>query len=160
VTFEAIRWRVFWIRLKYMFSRIGRAECTSNLVRVPELLGMSGSRTMLSFSKVRGTLFQVSPLIVSADVCGKLEGERIVGSSVQGNPELLRYRVEPLQPSTSMGSIPWESLQDWREPIRRTLKSKSENANIHISAAQPKSARSLRVRCVGGNTYRIRLTLV
>ena len=92
----------------------------------------------------------LSPFNVSPDVCGKLEGESIVGAPMQGSPKV-RYRVEPLRPSTSTNAAPWEPLQDWREPIRRTLN--SENTSISISAERPKSTKSLRVRCVDGTTY-------
>ena len=55
---------------------------------------------------------------ISADVCGKLEGERVVGSSINGTPN---YRVE----GSALFANPedWIPVQDWRDPIRRLLKS-------------------------------------
>jgi hypothetical protein len=107
-------------------------------------LATSGARKQPSFSKVRRLPFQKfhhSDIIV--DVCGKLEGERLVGSSIEGKPNL-RYCVEP---PTSANAMDWKSLQDWRDPIHRLLKSPDRDvSNIHISMEQSGSPKSRRVR--------------
>ncbi|KAH9955998.1 hypothetical protein BC827DRAFT_1234259 [Russula dissimulans] len=74
---------------------------------------------------------------VHVDVCGKLEGETIVGASVQRTPNL-GYRVDPhtTTPSPNTNPAKWEPLQDWREPIRRVLNSR--DIDIHICTEQPK----------------------
>ena len=102
------------------------------------------------FQRYAATPSNLASFDVSLDVYGRLEGESIVGAPIQSNPKLC-YRIEPLQPATSINAVPWEPLQDWREPILRTLNSK--NASIYISAEQSKSARSLRVCYIWGISY-------
>ena len=59
---------------------------------------------------------------ISADVCGKLEGEGIVGSSIKGKHNL-RCCVERLSAPARANPMDWVSLEDWRDPIRRLLES-------------------------------------
>ena len=68
------------------------------------------------------TFFKFAHLDISTDVCGKLEGEAIVGSSIKGKLDL-RCCVERLSAPAEANPMDWEPLQDWTEPVRRLLKS-------------------------------------
>jgi hypothetical protein len=83
---------------------------------------------------------------ISADVCGKLEGEGIVGSSIKGKPNL-RYCVERLSAPPEANPMDWEPLEDWREPIRRLLKSPDRDVGtIRIGTEQSGPPKRRRVR--------------
>ena len=87
------------------------------------------------------------------DVCGKLEGETIVGVSVQRTRNL-GYRVDPhtTTPSPNTNPTKWEPLQDWREPIRRMLD--SQDISIHICTEQSKpTPNSHQVCCIDRNLH-------
>jgi hypothetical protein len=85
---------------------------------------------------------------ISADVCGKLEGERIVASSITSKPNL-RYCVES---PTSADSVDWKPLQDWREPIHHhLLKSPDLDVSIRIGTEQSGPPKSRRVRSLECN---------
>jgi hypothetical protein len=84
------------------------------------------------------------------DVCGRLEGESIVGAAIEGTPNLWCIEERPLSlpshpPPSPNRSRPSESLivtatqitsaegiliWDWREPIRRMLRSRDVNIRI------------------------------
>jgi len=101
-------------------------------------------RPFLSFPSVSDILIE--------DVCGKLEGESIVGAAIRDTPNLWYFEEPPLSPaarptlspsqnspsptmsatSTSSVGVP---IQDWREPIRRMLQ--SLDINIRITAKRP-----------------------
>ena len=86
---------------------------------------------------------------ISADVCGKLEGEGIVGSSIKEKPNL-RYCMERLSSPAETESMDWKLLQDWREPIRRLLKFPDPDVgNIHIRKRQVCSLRHHAALAIG-----------
>lgn len=87
-------------------------------------------------SRAFGNVWCPQKAIIFKDVCGKLEGEKIVGSSIKGQSNL-QYREEPSP--TSANTMEWKPLQDWTEPIHRLLKSQSPDrdvGNIHIRMEQ------------------------
>ena len=91
------------------------------------------------------TFFNSAHLDISADVCGKLEGEGIVGSSIKGKLDL-RYCVERLSAPAEANPMNWEPLQDWREPVRRLLKSPNPGVgSIRISTEQSDPPKRRRV---------------
>ncbi|KAF8497898.1 hypothetical protein F5888DRAFT_1827814 [Russula emetica] len=95
-------------------------------------------------SRAFGNVWCPQNAIIFKDVCGKLEGEKIVGSSIKGQPNL-QYCEEP---STSANTMEWKPLQDWTEPIRRLLKSQSPDrdvSNIHIVMEQSGPHKSRKV---------------
>ncbi|KAI0268967.1 hypothetical protein BGY98DRAFT_1101358 [Russula aff. rugulosa BPL654] len=65
--------------------------------------------------------------IIFKDVCGKLEGEKTVGSAIKDNPHLRCCENLPLKSAKTMV---WESLQDWTEPIRRLLESQPPDRDV------------------------------
>jgi hypothetical protein len=90
------------------------------------------------------------------DVCGKLEGESIVAAAIQGIPNLWCFEEPPLSLSsrpalsynrnspshtltatqiTSAAGIP---ICDWREPIRRMLR--SQDVNLRFTYKPPSSS--------------------
>jgi hypothetical protein len=87
------------------------------------------------------------------DVCGRLEGESIVGEAIEGIPNLWYFKEFPLSPSsqpalspnrnspsrtmnaTQLTSATGILIRDWREPIRRMLQ--HPVVNIHITDKQP-----------------------
>jgi hypothetical protein len=69
--------------------------------------------------------FSLSPVDISSDVCGKLDGERIVGVPIQGRPAKW-CRIEPL----SSQSEDWEAVQDWRDAILHVLHSQDTKIRI------------------------------
>jgi hypothetical protein len=83
--------------------------------------------------------FNLPPFDTSPDVCGKLEGESIVGESTQGIPNL-QYRVEPSSAAPPTNSDAWKTLRDWREPIHHIVN--SPDISIHIGIPQSKPLRS------------------
>jgi hypothetical protein len=103
------------------------------------------------FSKVHTFLCSFfSPLNILLDVCGKLEGENIVGSAIKNAPNLWCFE-EPSLSNASWWSLPDRSsssptttatpitsstgalLGDWREPILQMLRSQGVKINIRIS---------------------------
>ncbi|KAI0300015.1 hypothetical protein B0F90DRAFT_571146 [Multifurca ochricompacta] len=98
-----------------------------------------------------------SRAIIFKDVCGKLEGESVVGAAIQGKPNLW-YREEPPTPTTPQpevgptanlashsglspntatsptSSIAGRTFHDWKELIRQTLD--SHHISIRISTKQ------------------------
>src|SRR5229473_1018042 len=92
------------------------------------------------------------------DVCGKLEGENIIGSDIQNTPNLWCY-VEPppsnvsglslpdrSSPSPTMSAIQspttsptGELMEHWREPIFQMVRSKGVKSNVRISDKSPPS---------------------
>ncbi|KAH9966989.1 hypothetical protein BJV74DRAFT_284172 [Russula compacta] len=80
-----------------------------------------------------GNVWVPNKSIIFKNVCGKLEGEGIVGASIQDKPNL-RYHLED---TSSTNSVGWKSIQDWRDPIRRMLK--SQDISIRIGAEQYKT---------------------
>ena len=93
------------------------------------------------------------------DVCGKLEGENIIGSAITSTPNLWCFE-EPSLSNASLPSLPDQSslsptttatpttsptgalLWDWREPIIRMLGSQGVKINIRISDKPPTSCGS------------------
>ena len=72
----------------------------------------------------------------------------IVGSSVKVQSNLL-YCEERLLSPTSANTMDWKPLQDWREPIRRLLKSSDRDVcNLHISMEQPGPHKGRKVCCL------------
>ena len=150
---EAIRLMVFWIRrgTRSLFSLIGRAGYILKQDRV--LLGLletSGARKNPSFSKVRPnhpSPFSIfSHFDISADVCGKLEGEGIVGSSIKDKLDL-RCCVERLSAPAEANPMDWKPLQDWKEPIHRLLNSPNPGVgNIRIGTEQSGPPKVRKVR--------------
>jgi len=65
---------------------------------------------------------------IFSDVCGRLEGESIVGAAIQDTSNI-RYIAE--SPPYITVCIP---IQDWRAPIRRILQHPNVNAIIRIIA--------------------------
>lgn len=91
-------------------GQVSRAFC--NVWRPQKSLIFKGSiESILFFSTF--THFDIS-----ADVYGRLEGESIAGSSINGKP-YLEYRVERLSSPISADSEDWIPVQDWIDPIRR-----------------------------------------
>ena len=69
-------------------------------------------------------IVSLSPADRFSDVCGKLDGESIVGELIQGKP--CRWcRVGP-QPEV------WALVNDWREAILHVLHSQLEDIKIRI----------------------------
>lgn len=90
-------------------------------------------------SRAFGNVWCPQKAIIFKDVCGKLEGEKIVGSSIKGQSNL-QYCEEPSH--TSANTMEWKPLQDWTEPIRRLLRSQSPDhdvSNIHIISMEQSS---------------------
>jgi hypothetical protein len=85
---------------------------------------------------------------ILSDVCEKLEGESIVGEAIKDTPIWCLEELPPSpssrspnrsSPSPTSNTTPMTPLLlngDWREPIRRMLRSLS-NVNIRISAKPP-----------------------
>ncbi len=95
------------------------------------------------------------------DVCGKLEGESIVGEAIQDTldlwcieepppcptppPVFVRdlYSPSPTATAISTNSTGRVQIRDWREPIRQMLQSSNVNINIRITTKPTnKSSRS------------------
>ena len=136
-----------------MFSLIGRARYILKQDKYLGPLATSGALKMLLFLKVRpihSSFFSYfSHFYISADVCGKLEGEGIVGSSIKEKPNL-RYCMERLSSPAETESMDWKLLQDWREPIRRLLKFPDPDVgNIHIRKRQVCSLRHHAALAIG-----------
>ena len=90
---------------------------------------------------------------ISSDVCGKLEGESVVGEAFQGAPDtgiwcfkelpqpptpprtrssdLRNHSPTPTAPSTH--SVEGVSIQDWRNPIREMLDDLKNGRNVDIN---------------------------
>jgi hypothetical protein len=93
---------------------------------------------------------------ILSDVCGKLEGENIIGSAIKNTPNLWCF-VESSLSNTSWPSLPDRSspspattatpvtsptgalLGDWREPILRMLRSPGVNIHFRILDISPTS---------------------
>ncbi|KAH9955996.1 hypothetical protein BC827DRAFT_1271203 [Russula dissimulans] len=103
-----------------------------------------------------GNVWAPSKAMIFKDVCGKLEGESHVQESIQAASRLWYLDVPPLSPtslpvspnqssptvtSTSVGSSPDESFEDWREPIRRGLD--SPDTHICVRAVPPSTSSSI-----------------
>ena len=123
------------------------------LVRRSGLLAMSGFQVMPLFSEVCTFLllcFLYSNIL--SDVCGKLEGESIVGKDIQDalklwyfqEPSLSPTSRSPLSPirdspSPTVTETPTNStpgtpiVGDWREPIHQMLRSVNVSINIRIT---------------------------
>ncbi|KAI9507836.1 hypothetical protein F5148DRAFT_1284720 [Russula earlei] len=74
--------------------------------------------------------------IIFKDVCGRLEGETIVGASIKGLPNL-RYREGPQPDVPSTNSRQWKPIQDWREPIRAKLPPPGFAFNLYSRFIEP-----------------------
>lgn len=101
-------------------------------------------------------LFSVSDTLL--DVCGKLEGESIVGGAIQGIPNVWCFE-EPRQSLASQSALSPSNrnnpsltatatritseegmlIPDWNEPIRRMLQSR-DDINIRITDKQPRGS--------------------
>ena len=122
------------------------------LVRRSGLLAMSGSQVMPLFSEVCTFLllcFLHSNIL--SDVCGKLEGESIVGKDIQDALKLWYFQEPSLSPTTRSplspirdspsptvtetptNSAPGTPIGDWREPIHQMLQLANVNINIRIT---------------------------
>jgi len=109
--------------------------------------------------------YLVSPIsYIFSDVCGRLEGESIVGEAIQdmsnlwyfeeppqsptGTPPPARSpnRDSPLPAPSSMTATPKSTVgvqvTDWREPIRRLFQkpNASDHINLRITDKPPSSA--------------------
>ena len=103
-------------------------------------------------------VFVILRLTPLSDVCGKLEGESIVGAAIQGIPNVWCFeepRQSPasqpalspsnrnsLSPTTTTTRITSEEgmlIPDWREPIRRMLQSR-DDINIRITDKPPRNS--------------------
>ena len=100
------------------------------------------------------SVFLFAPPNILLDICGKLEGETIVGSYLANTPNLWCFEEPPL-PNDPWPSLPDRSsppltpvatritsptgalLMDWREPILRMLRSQGIGINIRISDRLP-----------------------
>jgi hypothetical protein len=94
-----------------------------------------------------GNVWALKKAIIFKDVCGKLEGEKLVGVAIEGIPNLWCFEEPPLSPTSrspnrsnpSSTTTPTTSptLLDgnWTEQIRRMLR--SLDVNIRISAKPP-----------------------
>ena len=138
-------------RPRFMSSPISRDVCTSKLNRIPALLAIFGYRTVPSFSKVCALpSFTFFASHVFSDVCGKLEGDSIVGASIEGTPNTWYREVLPPSPTSPSGVRPAtvpspppiitesriNSLAgDWRELVLQAVG--CENTNIRISTKAP-----------------------
>ena len=144
-----------------LITRNMQAGCFLKLQGKCGLLAMPGKRTTPLFSKVHGFLcflFVLSDPF--PDVCGRLEGESIVGAAIEGTPNLWCFEERPVflvseshptlspnwyRPSltataTQITSAKGILIRDWREPIRRMLQSR--DVNIRITDKPPGSSRS------------------
>ncbi|KAI0288281.1 hypothetical protein BC826DRAFT_1107873 [Russula brevipes] len=91
------------------------------------------------YTRAFGNFWVVNEAIIFKNVCGKLEGESIVGVSIQGIPNL-QYRAEPSSAAPPTNPDAWKTLRDWREPIHRIVN--SPDISIHIGVPQFKPLRS------------------
>ncbi|KAF8478040.1 hypothetical protein DFH94DRAFT_753255 [Russula ochroleuca] len=97
-----------------------------------------------------GNVWVPKHAIIFKDVCGKLEGESIVGAAIQDAPNLWWFEEPPLSPtsqspdwsnpsSTMTAMTPMTSPTllngNWTDPIRRMLS--SLDFNLRISAKPP-----------------------
>ncbi|KAI0251685.1 hypothetical protein BJV78DRAFT_417870 [Lactifluus subvellereus] len=98
-----------------------------------------------------GNFWVPNGAIIFKDVCGKLEGESIVGASIEGTPNIW-YREEPPPSPTSpsgvrAATVPSppsiitaspinSSAGDWRELVRRTVDCEHFNIRISTKAAE------------------------
>ena len=163
VNSERARFRLFGIRgsASSLITRNMRAGCFLKLQGWCGFLATPGKRTTPLFSKVHGLLcflFVLSDTL--PDVCGRLEGESIVGAAIEGIPNLWCFEERPLflvsdshpthspnwyRPSLTATAAQITSaegilIRDWREPIRRMLRSR--DVNIRITDKPPGSSRS------------------
>ena len=114
------------------------------------------------FSKVHGFFSPFSLPDILPDVCGRLEGESIVGAAIEGIPNVWCFEELPLSPAshpaplspvrflpskllvmtaTQITSAEGVLIRDWREPIRRMLQSRDVNIRI---TDKPSPKRGLR----------------
>ena len=105
--------------------------------------------------------FPFSSLLLSdilLDVCGKLEGEGIIGDAIQDKPNLWCIEEPPQSltskpalsgnrnsssrtvAATQITSAEGMQISDWREPVRRMLQSR--DVNIRITDKQASSSNS------------------
>jgi hypothetical protein len=124
------RWIIIRMLITYMFSLISLVEYFSNAVKNHGLSTTSGERTGFLFSKAGIWHFfsSLSPVDIFSDVCGKLDGESIVGAPIQGKP-CKWCRIEeslPSQPEV------WVPIQDWRDAILHVLHSQDTKIRITI----------------------------
>lgn len=118
--------------------------------------GLTGRLFLEADNKSRafGNVWVPKEAIIFKDVCGKLEGENIIGSAIENTPNLWCFEEPSLSnaswPSLSDRSTPSPTttatpttdptgalLGDWREPILRMLRSKGVKINIRISDKSP-----------------------
>jgi hypothetical protein len=162
---------IFRMWTRSVFSLISRAVCTLKLREIPAPSAIPGCRTKPSFSKVYLLPFVcLSAAQDLPDVCGKLEGESIVGESIEGTSTIW-YREElPPSPSSLHGDSPMSVTNrhpivtasstnsvagDWRELILR----KGDSRHLHISTKPPESVDGW-VRHEGCMFFDFMLTLV
>ncbi len=120
------------------------------------------------FQRFALPLFKVASFDIPAGVCGKLEGESVVESSIKGQSKLL-YCEERRASPTSANSMERKPLKDWRDPIYRLLGSPDHDvgdirigmevlSNHKIARPPPSSAstRPLPVATTGVNVGNIR----
>ena len=150
------RWKIISTPTTSMFSPIRLVGYFSNLVRIHGSLTTSGKRIIFLFLKVSAWLFLLlSPVAnIFSGICGKLEGERIVGNLFRNRPcewchvESLPQAL-PSQPqaqsavhfpnplstktrSSATGTPAWISLNDWRVPISHVLYSQDIKQDTKI----------------------------
>jgi len=76
---------------------------------------------------------------IFSDVCGKLEGESIVGEAIRGKSNLW-YIQEPLGLATPKLKVGVRVKdKDWGVPIRRMLQKPNGNTNLRITDQPPSS---------------------
>ena len=125
------------------------------LVRRGGLLAMFGSQVMPLFSEVCTFLLCFLYSDIHSDVCGKLEGESIVGEDIQDTLKLWYFEEPSLSPTspsplspirdspsptvteTPTNFTPGTPIGDWREPILQMLQLPNVNINIRITDKQP-----------------------
>ena len=143
-----------------MFSLITRARrvgCFSKLPKRNGSLATSGFLREQLYSKVHTFMCSFfAPPNILLDVCGKLEGESIIGSVIKTTPNLWCFEEPPLpdvspawllrpdrsSPPPIRAAMPITSstgalLGDWREPILRMLRPQGANINIRFSDRPP-----------------------
>ena len=128
------RWKIISTPTTSMFSPIRLVGYFSNLVRIHGSLTTSGERITFLFSKVSAWLFLLlSPVDdIFPGICGKLEGERIVGNLFRNRPRCEWCHVDSLPSQPATGTPPWISLKDWKVPISHVLYSQEIKQDTKI----------------------------
>ncbi|KAF8477769.1 hypothetical protein DFH94DRAFT_755681 [Russula ochroleuca] len=90
--------------------------------------------------RVFGNVWALNDCIIFKDLSGKLEGESVVGASIQRIPNMWCFvgrsgfgpelAPSPNATATQITSAAGVLIQDWREPIRQMLRSPGTNIRI------------------------------